>query len=82
MDPGPGCFLTLSEILKSFVFTTAEWFKPWCSRLHLQPTVDLVPVSVAELELVVRLEEGGDGTPAVVHRELDGPVHHLTHAEI
>ena len=58
--------------------------KTWCSRLHtsILPTVDLVPVSVAELELVVRLEEGGDGTPAVVHRELDGPVHHLTHAEI
>ena len=37
----------------------------------------LVPVSVAELELVLRLEEGGDGTPPVVHSELNGSVHHL-----
>ena len=40
-------------------------------------TVNLVPVTVAELELILRFEERGDGTPPVVHRELNGSLYHL-----
>ena len=36
-----------------------------------------MPLSVAELELVVRLEDRTDGTTAVVDNELDCAVHHL-----
>jgi hypothetical protein len=36
-----------------------------------------MPVPVAELELILRLEEGGDGTPPVVYSELNGSVNHL-----
>jgi hypothetical protein len=40
-------------------------------------TVNLMPVPVAELELILRLEEGGDGTPPIVYSELNGSVNHL-----
>jgi hypothetical protein len=36
-----------------------------------------MPVTVAELELILRLEEGGDGTPSIVYGELNGSVNHL-----
>jgi hypothetical protein len=39
--------------------------------------MDLVPLSITELELILWLEERCDGAPPVVHGELDGTVHHL-----
>ena len=40
------------------------------NRGREKPTLDLVPLPVAELELVVRLEDGADRSPPVVHHEL------------
>ncbi len=39
--------------------------------------MNLVPLSVAEVEGGRRLEDGGDGSAAVVDGERDGAVHHL-----
>ena len=44
--------------------------------------MDLVPLAVAKPELIVRLEDGHDGSPAVVHRECHGAVHHLEDHEV
>ena len=44
--------------------------------------MDLVPLAIAKPELVVRLEDGHDRSPAVVHRERHGAVHHLEDHEI
>ena len=44
--------------------------------------MDLVPLAVAKPELVVGLEDGHDGSPAVVHGERHGAVHHLEDHEI
>jgi hypothetical protein len=40
-------------------------------------TVNLMPVPIAELELILWLEKGGDGTSPVVYSELNGSVNHL-----
>jgi hypothetical protein len=50
---------------------------PYLPKIPLL-TVNLMPVTVAELELILWLKEGGDGTPPVVYSELNGSVNHLS----